>query len=203
MDSPRPSTPAPTPTILWAALPLGIIFLAVLLPYGAALKDAFQGDEGPAIVSAIRNPRLGRILAFTFQQAFGSTLVALALGLPGAWLIGAGRFKGAATIRALSAIPFALPPILVVLAFVLFFGNSGWANRIIMALTGLPEGPIKVLYKPSAILLAHGFYNFPIVLRLVGDSMARSRSAYARSAASLGSSPIRAAVTVLLPLSLP
>jgi thiamine transport system permease protein len=91
----------------------------------------------------------------------------------------------------------------VVLGFVLFFGNSGWLNRIITALSGKPEGPLKILYRPGAIILAHGFYNFPLILRLAGDSMERAGRAYLPAAASLGASPFRAALTVFLPLSLP
>ena len=72
-----------------------------------------------------------------------------------------------------------------------------------MALGGRTEGPLRILYNPGAIILAHGFYNFPLVLRLAGDSMERARRAYLPAAASLGASPFKAGLTVLLPLSLP
>jgi thiamine transport system permease protein len=72
-----------------------------------------------------------------------------------------------------------------------------------MALTGAREGPLRILYKPEAIILAHGFYNFPLVIRLVGDGINRIRKAYAPAAASLGAGPRKAALTVLLPLALP
>jgi thiamine transport system permease protein len=103
-------------------------------------------------------------------------------------------------LRSLTGIPFAMPPILVVLGFVLFFGNSGWANRAVAA-AGLE--PLRILYRPSAIVLAHGFYNFPLVIRLAGDGIAQARKAYAPAAASLGASPLAAAVTALFPLALP
>ncbi|MDR2748088.1 MAG: iron ABC transporter permease [Treponema sp.] len=123
--------------------------------------------------------------------------------MPGAWFLASSRAGGIFPrfLRAVSGIPFALPPILVVLGFVLFFGNSGWLNRIITALGA--ERPLRILYKPGAVILAHGFYNFPLVLRLAGDSMEKARRAYLPAAASLGASPFRAALTVLLPLSLP
>jgi thiamine transport system permease protein len=96
-----------------------------------------------------------------------------------------------------------MPPILVVLGFVLFFGNAGWANRLCMFLGGGDEGPLRILYKPSAIILAHGFYNFPLVIRLVGDGLIQAKRAYAPAAASLGASGLKTALTVLFPLALP
>jgi thiamine transport system permease protein len=103
-----------------------------------------------------------------------------------------------------------MPPILVVLGFVLFFGNAGWANRLLAGLRslfpgGLPgeEGPLRILYRPGAIILAHGFYNFPLVIRLAGDGLAGARRAYVPAAASLGASPLVSGLSVLLPLALP
>jgi thiamine transport system permease protein len=180
--------------------PLALTALAFILPYAASLGlgiRALAGGGGAGLIlSALP------VLGFTLKQALCSTLLALVLGLPGAWLFALFPAGGrlARFFRALSGIPFALPPILVVLGFVLFFGNSGWLNRIAAALGG---GPLRILYKPEAIILAHGFYNFPLVLRLAGDSMERAGRAYLPAAASLGASPLKAALTVLLPLSLP
>jgi thiamine transport system permease protein len=184
------------------ALPaLALAALAFILPYAASLALGFRAlagrDQAALVLSVLPT------LAFTLKQAALSSLLALALGLPGAWFLASSPGVFSRFLRALSGIPFALPPILVVLGFVLFFGNSGWLNRILMALGGLPEGPLRILYKPGAIILAHGFYNFPLVLRLAGDGMERARRAYLPAAAGLGASPLKAAITVLLPLSLP
>jgi thiamine transport system permease protein len=200
---------------LLALLPLGAALCFFVLPYVSALAAGFGGGLGETAntgtaYAVLKNPALLPVVGFTVRQAALSTLTALALGLPGAWLLAILSGKGGrasrrlyALVRSLTSIPFAMPPILVVLAFVLFFGNSGWANRFFMAVTGSDEGPIRILYKPSAIILAHGFYNFPLVIRLVGDGIAASRKAYAPAAASLGASPLASAVTVLFPLAFP
>ncbi|MFP3089795.1 iron ABC transporter permease [Treponema sp. TIM-1] len=182
----------------FALLPLGAAGAAFILPYASALAGGIL-REGAALPGETLLP----VLAFTVRQAGLSTLTALALGLPGAWLLGTGRFRGAALIRALTGIPFAMPPILVVLGFVLFFGNSGWINRFFMAATGREEGPLRLLYRPAAIILAHGFYNFPLVIRLVGDGLSQTKNTYGAAAASLGASGLKTALTILLPLSLP
>jgi thiamine transport system permease protein len=185
--------------------PLVLVILAFGLPYGASLVMGLGAGRGRLSLVLQVLPTL----AFTLKQAALSTLAALVLGLPGAWILSAPETPEAPEARApkvrrflrsLSALPFALPPILVVLGFVLFFGNSGWLNRILAALGGW--GPLRILYRPEAIILAHGFYNFPLVLRLAGDSMEGGRRAYLPAAASLGASPL-GAVPVLLPLFLP
>jgi thiamine transport system permease protein len=174
------------------ALPLALaVVFSFIIPYGASFSEAFSGIEQ---ITVWQNDSLLHITLFTLKQAFFSVLVALALGLPGAWFIGTSRSRLTPIFRTLTAVPFAMPSILVVLGFVLFFGNSGWLSHLF---------PINILYKPEAIILAHGFFNFPLVVRLAGDGLARARKAYAPAAASLGASPLLTVLTVLLPLSLP
>ncbi|MDR1398369.1 MAG: iron ABC transporter permease [Treponema sp.] len=166
-----------------------------ILPYSAAL----MGGGGRVLWE---NASIFKVALFTVQQAVLSTILALALGLPGAWLV-SRESRASVFLRSVTAIPFAMPSILVVLGFVLFFGNSGWVNRFFMAISGEKEGPLRILYRPEAIILAHGFYNFPLIIRLVGDGLNRARKAYGPAAASLGASPFISSLTVLLPLALP
>jgi len=186
------------PFHLLIALPLvAAVFFSFFLPYGAALGNAFS-DTGN--ITAFQNSAHLRVTLFTVKQAFFSVLVALAIGLPGAWFL-SGRSKYNPLLRSITAIPFAMPSILVVLGFVLFFGNSGWLNRF---LAFFPGGfQLKILYRSEAIILAHGFFNFPLVVRLAGDGLTRARKSYAPVASTLGASPLLMAITVLLPISFP
>ena len=194
----RPSFLSRFPFYLLIALPLTVAVLFVfLLPYGAALGKAFDGGGK---ITIWENKALLRITLFTVKQAFLSVLAALAVGLPGAWFL-LSRSKFNPLFKTLSAIPFTMPSILVVLGFVLFFGNSGWLNRFLALFPG--AGQIRILYRSEAIILAHGFFNFPLVVRLAGDGLAKAKKAYAPAASTMGASPFFTAVTVLLPLSLP
>ncbi len=181
-----------------ALVPAFFILLSFILPYVAAIRDGL-----PVVVNILGEASTRRIVGFTLGQALMSTLLALAIGLPGAWLLGSGRYRGAVWVRAIVSIPFAMPPLLVVLGFVLFFGQNGWANRFLMALGSTSIKPLDILYRPRAIIFAHAFYNFPIVLRFVGEGISRARTAYAHAASSLGASGLRSFLTVFLPLSLP
>ncbi|MDR2398086.1 MAG: iron ABC transporter permease [Spirochaetaceae bacterium] len=201
MGVPYDPDPRPVNRKLWvfALLPLGAVLGVFILPYGASLSGALGGAGWGRISASSILPTA----VFTLKQALASTLAALVLGLPGAWFLEKREGPVSRVLWVVCAVPFALPSILVVLGFVLFFGNAGWLNRLAMALTGAKEGPLHILYTQEALVLAHGFYNFPLVIRLVGDGVHRVRRAYAPAAASLGASPMRTALTVLFPLLMP
>ncbi|MDR0645414.1 MAG: iron ABC transporter permease [Treponema sp.] len=171
----------------------GAVFIA---PYCAALgKGLAEGGGIP--------PSLIPTALWTTKQAFFSALAALALGLPGAWFVGTRASKPARVLRALSAIPFAMPSILVVLGFVLFFGNNGVVNRFFSTFAKVRDPPVRILYQTPAIVLAHAFYNFPLVIRLVGDTLEKTRRSLSAPAAVLGANPLTTAVTVFFPAVLP
>jgi thiamine transport system permease protein len=177
---------------LMALPPVLAVVLCFIIPYFAVFSGAFQGG-----MLVLKYPALPAVTFFTLKQAFFSALVSLVIGLPGAWFIGSARSP---LLKAVTAIPFAMPSILTVLGFVLFYGNSGWLNRFIVH---FQLSPLRILYKPQALILAHGFLNFPLVIRLMGDGLGRARRAYASAAAALGAPPLVAALTVTLPLTLP
>jgi len=144
-----------------------------------------------------------RIIGFTFFQAILSTLFSLLLGIPGAFLLSVYSFPGKRLVRALSGVPFVLPPILVVLGFVIFFGNSGLLNTMLMGILDLSRPPLRILYSLKAIILAHGFYNFPIALRLVSSLWQQLPPSQEWAAQTLGARKFRLFLTITLPQLMP
>ena len=110
------------------SLPLVLtVFFAFVLPYGAAFVNAFGAAEK---ISVFKNSAILHITFFTVKQAFFSVLVSLAIGLPGAWLMGSRRNRFSPFIRTITAIPFAMPQFLWF--WVLYFFSETQAG-----LTGL------------------------------------------------------------------
>jgi thiamine transport system permease protein len=182
------------------------LLLFFYLPVGTVLSKSFLTDAGPSTaryLQLLSDPLTWRIVGFTFVQALLSTLFSLALGLPGAYLIARFRFPGRGLLRSASAVPFVLPPILVVLGFVIFFGNNGFLNRALMGLFDLNNPPLQVLYSLAAIILAHGFYNFPIALRVVASLWSELPPESEWAAKTLGARGARLFFTVTLPQLLP
>lgn len=144
-----------------------------------------------------------RVLLFTIVQSAVSTLGALAIGLPGAYIMSHYSFLGKRLVKAVATIPFILPSILVVLGFVIFYGNTGVLNTVLMRLLHLDDPPFRILYSFNAIILAHTFYNFPVILSIVATYWQQLPVRSEQAAQTLGASKFHTFRTITLPRLLP
>ena len=189
---------------LWAA---PAIFLALFYARPMAevlrLSLARGGSLAAPFAEALASPVQREIFGFTLLQASLSTLLTLAVGLPGAYLLARFEFRGRSLIQALTAVPFVMPTLVVGAAFHALLGPRGWANLALMDLFHLSEPPIQIIHTLGAILLAHVFYNTSIVLRLVGDFWSHLDPRLDAAARSLGANRRQVLLRVTLPLLLP
>lgn len=146
------------------------------------------------------NASTWRILGFTFTQAFLSTALTLLLGLPGAYIFAHYTFPGKRLLTALTSVPFVLPNVVVAAAFTAVLGPQSPLNSV---LTGMGWPPLDLRYTLGAILLAHVFYNYTLILRIVGGFWANLDPHLSEAARTLGASPWRTGITVTLPLLMP
>ncbi len=184
---------------LYLIFPSAVLLLFFLIP----VISVFKGTSPAALLSVFTDSYYLHIITFTVFQALLSAFFSILAGLPGAWIMAGIDFKGKKLIRSLTTIPFVLPSILVVLGFVLTFGNSGYLNRFVMALTGTSQPPLKILYSFKAIILAHVFYNFPVSLRLISSAWSQIPENRYEAAKSLSAGKIRIFRTVTLPSLIP
>ena len=179
---------AEDPAVLWTAIQ----------PHTLRLSLPFV-DFGVAVTYPFPDYRLG-LFGFTAYQALLSTLASVALGLPGAYVLARFEFPGRETVRSLTAVPFVLPSIMVAIGFIATFGRNGVLNDVLTAL-GLPR--VELLYTLPIIVLAHAFYNAPLVARVTATAWESVDAGVAETARSLGASPWRAFLDVVLPQLLP
>lgn len=188
-------------------VPAAFLLLFFYFPLGSVLVGGLTDRSGRfslgIVTSLLQDSYYLRIIGFTVWQAILSTVLSVLMGLPGAYLLARYDFRGKRLIEALTTVPFVLPSIIVVLGFVRFFGNNGILNRFLMAVLGLEEPPLRVLYSLQAILLAHAFYNFPVVVRIVSSLWRRIHPSTEEAARSLGAHGIRLFFRVTLPQILP
>ena len=142
-------------------------------------------------------------LLFTFYQAALSAILTLALGLPAAFVFARYTFRGKFLLRALTAIPFMLPTVVVAAGFNALLGPRGWVNLGLMELLHLQAAPISIVGTLGVILLAHVFYNTTIVIRLVGNALSQLDPRLEQAARTLGAQPFRVLSRVTLPLLRP
>jgi len=143
-----------------------------------------------------------RLIWNSFFQASISTFFAVLIGIPFAFIIARRQFPGKKIIKALSLIPFVFPSILVVISFVIIYGNNGWINFFLKEFLFF-ESHIQFLYGFSGIILAHTFYNFPLVARFVSGSWEKLDYSMKETAKTLSASPFQIFFRVTLPQLMP
>jgi len=185
------------------AVLLPVLIGLISIPMAAAFLPLFEGGAVRNITRALSEPRFVRSFSYGISQAAVSALLAAAIGLPGAFLLARRRFRGKRLLSALSAVPFCVPPLIIAIGFVLYYGREGVLNRALMEMFGLFEPPLGFLYSFTGVVFAHGFYNFPVVMRLVADAWASAPKHHEEAARLLGASEARILVSITLPSILP
>ncbi|MBC7227054.1 MAG: iron ABC transporter permease [Thermoflexales bacterium] len=183
------------------ALP-ATLFLAVffVLPLARILLYAL---DGRLLLQADTWERVGRALGFTVYQAALSTLLTLVVGVPLAFLFARYEFPGKRLWRALLAVPFMLPTVVVAAGFNAFLGDRGWLNLTLMRLLGLGAPPVRFTGTLTAILVAHVFYNTTLVVRLLAHALEHLDPHLEQAARMLGADGGKVLRHVTLPLLRP
>jgi len=191
--------------LLWI-LPLVFLGIFFFFPLAKITQLSFARAEGgfwAGLWNALNTPTVRKVVGFTFKQAFLSTILTLAVGLPGAYLFGKFQFRGKKILRALTGVPFVMPTLVVAAGFYALLGPNGWVNEILMRIFQLETPPIQFVNSFAAILTAHVFYNTTIILRIVGDYWSRLDPRMEQAARVLGANRWKTLREITLPLLLP
>ena len=182
--------------LLLIALPLAFFAVFYFYPMAAIVGISLS----PAMLETLAESNTWQVVGFTFWQAALSMILTLLVGLPGAYLVARYSFRGKGLLRALTAVPFVMPTLVVAAGFNALIGERGWLNLGLTA-AGLPT--IRLTGTLAAILLAHVFYNTTIVIRLVGDYWSHLDPRLTQAARTLGAGPLRTFWAVTVPLLRP
>jgi len=179
-----------------------LLFLGLFFFY-PLVKILALGVDSPDFLAAETIKIAADSLGFTLYQATLSMILTLLVGLPAAYLFARYDFRGKTLLRALTAVPFMLPTVVVAAGFNALLGPRGWLNLNLMNLLDLESPPINVLYTLGAILLAHVFYNTTIVIRVVGNALSRLDPRLIEASRLLGADQWRAFWRITFPLLRP
>lgn len=179
-----------------AALAAGpVLFVAIFFAYpvAAILGRGLFADghlELDALIDVFRGRQLD-VVWFTLQQAGLSTGLTLAVGIPGAWALSRIRFPGRRLVRAFVVVPFVLPTVVVAVAFRALLGTGG------------PLETLDLVPSLWAILAAHVFFNYAVVVWIVGGLWAHLDRRTEEAARVLGAGRVRTFVSITLPALAP
>jgi thiamine transport system permease protein len=130
------------------------------------------------------------VLWFTCWQAAASTTLTLAVALPGAYVFARLDFPGKRLLRAVVTVPFVLPTVVAGSAFLALLGRGGFTDSL---------WGVRLDTSVWAILIAHVFFNYAVVVRTVGGLWAQLDPRQEEAARMLGASRPAAWRRVTLP----
>src|SRR5580693_5238300 len=169
--------------LLLAFIVLPIVRLAATSP-PASLRQA-------AATPAIRDATL-----LSLQAAAITAAIATVFGVPMAYLLARGTFRGRGLVQALVDLPLAVPHTVAGIALLFLLGRTGWV--------GAPAGRLGVSFYGSqwGIIAAMLFVSAPFAVNSARVAFEAIDPRLERAARSLGASPWHAFRRITLPLGL-
>ena len=163
-------------------IPLAFLALFFFYPLASIIARGFSGEN---FIEVWSKSQTWKIFWFTFWQAGLSSIGTLIFAFPMAYVLGRFKFKGQGIVSALLIVPFVLPTLVVasaVLALQDRLGLRGILNHSIWA-----------------ILLAHIFFNFALVSRILGSYWANLDPRPEIAARVLGANQLQTFLKITLP----
>jgi len=180
------------------------LVLFLIYPIASVLGRSIDPNHflGP-LNSLVTEPYyIGRIW-FTTWQAAVSTVLTLVFGLPLAYVFAKHDFWGKTLLKSVSIIPFVMPTIVVAMGFIALLGPQGVLNQVFNSLFDLDQPLIQVNNTLIIIFLAHIFYNYSIVVRIVSTVWSNLDTRYEEMTSVLGAGRVMTFIHVTLPLLMP
>ncbi|WP_407699028.1 ABC transporter permease [Streptomyces katsurahamanus] len=176
-----------------------VAFFAVFFAYPVAAIVSRGLETGGSwqfgwIGEVLGRADLQRVLWFTTWQALASTALTLLIALPGAYVLARYDFPGKKLLRAVVTVPFVLPTVVVGSAFLALLGRGGLLDEL---------WGVRLDTSVWAILIAHVFFNYAVVVRTVGGLWAQLDPRQEEAARVLGAGRFTAWRRVTLPALAP
>ncbi len=183
------------PSWPWGVPALVLLLPLLLWPLAATIGLAIA-PERVALPIPGQEMLLARLLA-TVGQAALSTLLALAIGLPAAYVFAQIRFPGRGLVRFIATLPLVLPTIVIAIAFEEYIGPDCWLEALVAG-AGLP--PLNLPGTLWAVVLAHAFVGVAIVIQPVADAWAHLDREQEEAARLLGATRLEVFREITWPL---
>ena len=147
--------------------------------------------------NTLTNPRYFRAFWFTALLAVISTLLALLICVPAAIYIEGQKSQTRRVAAVLLTVPLSLPGIVIGFFIILGFGRTGVVTDALEAVTPL-RNP-QIAYTFWGLLLGYVYFQIPRVVLVVRGAVSQISDDVVSAARTLGASPWRVYLEVVLP----
>jgi NifC-like ABC-type porter len=188
----RPRGAAGLPFALLVPAFAAVVFLA--LPLAGVLVRTPWSDLSTELTSS----DVTQALRLSLTVSFCALAVSLVVGVPLAWVLARVDFPGKTLVRALVLLPMVLPPTVGGVALLMGFGRRGLAGPLLQDWFGL-----TLPFTTTGAVVAAAFVAMPFLVISLEGTLGALHPRYEETAASLGARPLRAFLTVTLPMTAP
>ncbi len=171
----------------------GCFFLFLAVPLASLLFH----EPINVLWAAIQQPDVFQALQLSLVTTTISTICAIVLGLPVAYILARLNFPGRKILETLVTMPTVLPPVVAGVALLLTFGRAGLLGRY-LNLIG-----ISIPFTTVAVVLAQTFIAAPFFVNSAKAGLAQLDKRYELAAYTLRASPLYTFRRVTLPLIAP
>jgi putative spermidine/putrescine transport system permease protein len=153
--------------------------------------------------AALLRPLYARVFLETVWICFLTAFFTLLVGYPLAYaLVHARHVALKSAILVIAVTPLFLGEVVRTYSWIVVLGNNGFLNAVLLRL-GLIDAPVQFMFTQFGVVTALVHVTLPIMVIMLAAALSHIDRDYERAATSLGAGPIRAFLTITLPLSTP
>ena len=135
-------------------------------------------------------------LWLSLRVGAAATVLVVAAGLPLAWLLARGRFRGREVLSAALTLPMVLPPTVLGFYLLMALGRQGPIGRLLESTTGF-----TLVFTWYAAVLASFVVSLPLLVRAAQGAFEALEPNLENAARPLGRSELDIFLTVTVPLA--
>lgn len=189
---------------LTAVLILIAVAFFLILPVTRVLLGSFQVQEGGAWTLAnyfkfTEYRTYWRSLGNSIWVSSVASLIAIAMGVPLAFMVSRFNIRGKSFLIALSTIPLMLPSFISAFVWVLLLGRAGIVTNILHSL-GIP---FTSVYGHVGVILVFALQFYPYIFLMTLSGFNTVDESIEEAGRSLGTGPVKTFIKVSMPLILP
>ncbi|WP_029005319.1 ABC transporter permease [Azorhizobium doebereinerae] len=192
--------------------PAALAALALVAALAAILQFAFRafvpGSMEPggltlANFAALLRPLYADVFLQTVAICLMTALATLIVAYPLAYAIVRSRSIALKSFLLITALtPMFLGEVVRTYSWIIVLGNSGFINSILLAI-GVVNRPVQLMFTTFGVVVALVHVTLPVMVIMLAAALSHVDLDYEKAATSLGAGPVRAFLTVTLPLSMP
>ncbi len=133
-------------------------------------------------------------LGISLRVMGASALVLIGIGLPLAWALGHGRWRGRRLLEIVVSLPLVFPPVAIGFFLLLLLGRRGWLNALLPAALH-----IDLVFSFAALVLASTIAGLPLMVRPIEAALSGATREQTEAAMALGKSRWETLLHVTLP----